>query len=57
MGAGAIPLQVEKNFFEHVKGKYKIYVYTADMAYEGDDRIDVSANGGYFIKNSRRPWA
>jgi hypothetical protein len=49
MGAGAIPLQVEKKFFEQLKGKYKFYVYTADMAYEGDDRIDVSANGGYFI--------
>lgn len=49
MGAGAIPLQVEKEFFERAKGKYKFQVYTADVKYDGDDRIDVSAQGGYFI--------
>ena len=49
MGAGAIPLRVEKKFFERVKGKYKFCVYTADEAYEGDDRIDVSIQSGNFI--------
>ena len=49
MGAGAIPLEVEKKFYEREKGKYKVHVYTADVTYEGDDRIDVSVQGGYFI--------
>jgi hypothetical protein len=49
MGAGAIPLHVEKEFFEKAKGKYKINVYLADVTYDGDDRIDVSAQGGYFV--------
>ena len=49
MGAGAIPLQVEKEFFEKVKGTYKLDIYTARVSYKGDDRVDVSANGGYFI--------
>ena len=49
MGAGGIPLQVEKEFFEGEKGKYKLQVYTADVTYEGDDRIDVSVNNGQFI--------
>ena len=38
MGAGAIPLHVEKEFFEKAKGKYKINVYLADVTYDGDDR-------------------
>ena len=49
MGAGAIPLQVEKDFFEKAKSRYKMHVYTAETSYEGDDRIDISAQGGYFI--------
>ena len=49
MGAGGIPLQVEKEFFEREKGKYKLQVYTADVTYEGDDRVDVSVNNGKFI--------
>ncbi len=49
MGAGAIPLQVEKEFFEKAKGSYKLDVYTARASYKGDDRVDVSANGGFFI--------
>lgn len=49
MGAGAIPLEVGKKFYEREKGRYKVHVYTADKTYEGDDRMDVSAQGGYFI--------
>ena len=49
MGAGAIPLQVEKAVFEKAKGTYKLDVYTADVMYKGDDRVDVSTYGGYFI--------
>ena len=49
MGAGAIPLQVEKEFFEKAKGTYKLDVYTTRAFYTGDDRVDVSANGGFFI--------
>jgi hypothetical protein len=49
MGAGAIPLQIEKEFFEKAKGTYKLDVYTARFSYNGDDRVDVSANGGHFI--------
>jgi hypothetical protein len=49
MGAGAIPLQVEKEFFEKAKGTYKLDVYTARVSYKGNDRVDVSANGGHFI--------
>ena len=49
MGAGAIPLQVEKEIFDQAQGRYKLHLYTADVSYRGDDRMDVSANGGYFI--------
>ena len=49
MGAGAIPLEVGKKFYGREKGRYKVHVYTADVTYEGDDRMDVSAQGGYFI--------
>ena len=49
MGAGAIPVHIEKEFLEKAKGKYNINVYTADMRYDGDDRIEVSAQGGHFI--------
>jgi len=49
MGAGAIPLDVEKKFYGREKGKYKVQVYMADMTYEGDDRVDVSVQGGCFI--------
>jgi hypothetical protein len=49
MGAGAIPLQVEKEFFDQAQGTYKLHVFTADVSYQGDDRVDVSTNGGYFI--------
>jgi len=49
MGAGAIPLQVEKEFFEKAQGSYKLDIYTARASYRGDDWVDVSANGGLFI--------
>ena len=49
MGAGAIPLQVEKDFLGKARGRYKLNVYIADFSYNGDDRVDVSASGGYFI--------
>ena len=49
MGAGGIPLKVEKEFFGKEKGTYKLEVYTADTTYEGDDRVDVSVNSGQFI--------
>ena len=49
MGAGAIPLQVEKAFFEKAKGTYKLDVYMANSSYKGEDRVDVSAYGGNFI--------
>lgn len=49
MGAGAIPLKVEKAFFEQAQGKYTLDVFTADISYQGDDRLDVSTSGGYFI--------
>jgi hypothetical protein len=47
MGAGAIPIQIEKAFKERAKGKHKLQVFTADIDYEGDDCIDVSLQGGY----------
>lgn len=49
MGAGAIPLQIEKAFRERAKSKHKLNVFIADSGYEGDDRIDVSFHGGHFI--------
>ena len=49
MGAGGIPLQVEKGFFEKERGKYKLYAYTADITYESNDRVDVSVNNGQFV--------
>jgi len=49
MGAGAIPLKVQKDFLEKARGRYKLKVYIADFSYSGDDRFDVSANGGHFI--------
>lgn len=49
MGAGAIPLKVQKDFLEKARGRYTLNVYTSDFSYSGDDRVDVSANGGHFI--------
>lgn len=49
MGAGGIPLHIEKEFFGRAKGKYKVHVYIAPESYEGEDRIDVSTYGGQSI--------
>jgi len=39
MGAGAIPLQVEKEFFDQAQGTYKLYVYTADVSLQLHTRV------------------
>jgi hypothetical protein len=49
MGAEWIPLTYEKDFLEKTSGPYKLNLYIADVSYRGDDRMDVSPNGGYFI--------
>ncbi len=46
MGAGAIPINIEEAFKKRAKSKHKLRVYTADIGYEGHDRIDVSFHGG-----------
>lgn len=37
MGAGAIPVHIDKLFRERASGKHKLQVYTSDFGYEGDD--------------------
>jgi uncharacterized protein YeaO (DUF488 family) len=49
MGAGAIPVDIHKAFRERIKQKSALKVYTADSTYEGDDRFDVSFQGGHFM--------
>ena len=49
MGAGAIPVDIHKAFRERVKKKSALTVYTADIAYAGEDRFDVSFQGGHFM--------
>jgi hypothetical protein len=46
MGAGAIPIDIEKAFKERAKNKHKLTVYMADEGYEGEGKIDVSFYGG-----------
>jgi hypothetical protein len=46
MGAGAIPIDIEKAFKERAKNKHKLAVYMADEGYEGEGKIDVSFYGG-----------
>ena len=46
MGAGAIPIDIEKAFKERAKNKYKLAIYMADEGYGGEDKIDVSFYGG-----------
>ena len=46
MGAGAIPLDIEKAFRDRQKSTHTLLVYTADEGYRGIDVIDVSFNGG-----------
>jgi hypothetical protein len=48
MGAGGIPIHIEKAFRQRAKSRHKLQVYTADAGYEGDDCIDVSFHGGHF---------
>lgn len=49
MGAGAIPVDIHKAFRERTKNKSVLKVYTADIAYAGEDRFDVSFQGGHFM--------
>jgi hypothetical protein len=46
MGAGAIPLSVEKARAQFNTSSRSTAVYTAPHAYTGNDRVDVSFNGG-----------
>ena len=46
MGAGAIPIDIEKAFKERAKNRHKLTVYMADEGYEGEGKIDVSFYGG-----------
>ncbi|MCP4715918.1 MAG: hypothetical protein GY868_12440, partial [Deltaproteobacteria bacterium] len=49
MGAGAIPLNIEKLFRDRKKSKHSLQVYTADAGYNEDNRVDVSFHGGQFF--------
>ena len=49
MGAGAIPIDIEKAFKERERSDRKPDIYTAPFDYEGDDRVDVSFSGGNFV--------
>ncbi len=46
MGAGAIPLSVEKARAQFKKSSSRTALYTAAYDYTGDDKVDVSFNGG-----------
>ena len=46
MGAGAIPLSVEKARAQFKKSGNRTALYTAAYGYTGDDKVDVSFNGG-----------
>jgi hypothetical protein len=46
MGAGAIPLSIEKILKERLKKKFSLKVYLADTSYDGEGKIDVSFHGG-----------
>jgi hypothetical protein len=46
MGAGAIPIDIEKAFKERSRKKHAITVYMAGEGYEGEGKIDVSFYGG-----------
>ena len=41
MGAGAIPLSIEKVLKDRLKKKSDIKVYLADISYDGEGKIDV----------------
>jgi hypothetical protein len=46
VGAGAIPLNIEKILKDRLKKKCETKIYLADTGYEGEGKIDVSFNGG-----------
>jgi len=46
MGAGAIPLSVQKARAQFKKSGNRTALYTAPYDYTGDDTVDVSFNGG-----------
>jgi hypothetical protein len=46
VGAGAIPLSIEKVLKDRLKKKSDIKIYLADTSYDGEGKIDVSFNGG-----------
>jgi len=46
VGAGAIPLSIEKILKDRLKKKCDTKIYLADAGYEGEGKIDVSFNGG-----------
>jgi len=49
MGAGAVPVNVEKAFKQRQKTSSRLEIYTAPYDYAGDDRVDVSFNGSDFV--------
>jgi hypothetical protein len=49
MGAGAVPLTIEKAFRDRAQKKNKVQVFCADAGYRGDDVVDVSFQGGSFV--------
>jgi hypothetical protein len=55
MGAGAVPVDVEKAFRLRQQTSSRLEIYTAPYGYAGDDRVDVSFNGGTFVFTPPRP--
>ncbi len=55
MGAGAVPVDVEKAFRLRQQSSTRLEMYTAPYGYAGDDRVDVSFNGGSFVFTPPRP--
>ena len=49
MGAGAIPIDIEKAFRQREQSGHTLDVYCAPFDYDGDDRVDVSFNSGNFV--------
>jgi hypothetical protein len=49
MGAGAIPIDIEKAFRQREQSNHKLEICTAPYDYAGKDRVDVSFNGGNFV--------
>ncbi len=55
MGAGAVPVDVEKAFRLRQQTTSRLEIYTAPQGYAGDGRVDVSFNGGNFVFTPPRP--